>query len=123
MTESLDPALAIMIAVDACDQGRYEDAAKILTGLPMVIVRTRDAGVHFGRLAFIANAQHGAYRVVLHECRRIWNWNGANTLNEIAIHGPKGGKISEPTTNVIPQVIEVLPCSIESEAKLKSIGW
>lgn len=120
--ENIDPALAIMIAVDACDQARFEDAAEILKGLPPVIVRTRDAGVHFGRLAYIANA-HGCYRVVLHGARRIWNWNGANTLNEIAIRGPAGGKISEPTTNVIPQVIEVLPCTTESEAKINSIGW
>ena len=121
--KELDPAFQIMIAIDACDQGRYDDAKAMLEGLPSVIVRTRDAGVHVGKLAYIANAQGGCYRVVLTECRRIWNWNGANTLNEIALRGPAGGKISEPTTNMIPQVIEVLPCSTASEQKIKSIKW
>lgn len=123
MSESIDPAFQIMIAIDACDQGRYSEARTMLEGLPMVIVRTRDAGVHFGHLEFIANAQHGTYRVVLKNARRIWNWSGANTLNEIALRGPGGGKISEPTLTIIPQVIEVLPCTSASEQKLKSLKW
>jgi hypothetical protein len=123
MTESIDPAFQIMIAIDACDQGRHEDAKKILDGLPPVIIRTRDAGVHYGKLQYIANAQHGCYRVVLQDARRIWSWSGANTLNEVALYGPKSGKISEPTLAIIPQVIEVLPCTNKSEQKIKSLGW
>ena len=123
MSESIDPAFQIMIAIDACDQGRYADAKEILEHVPSVVIRTRDAGVHVGKLQFIANAQGGCYRVVLQGARRIWNWSGANTLNEIALRGPGGGKISEPTTIVLPQVIEVLPCTPESEAKIKSLKW
>jgi hypothetical protein len=121
--ESIDPAFQIMIAIDACDQGRYAEAKEMLEGLPMVILRTRDAGVHFGHLSFIANAQGGCYRAVLKNARRIWNWSGANTLNEIALRGPGGGKISEPTVAIVPQVIEVLPCTSASEAKLNSMKW
>lgn len=123
MTIKIDPAHQIIIAIDACDQGQYAEAVEILEGLPKVIVRTRDAGVHYGNLRYISNAQHGAYRVVLDNARRIWNWGGANTLNEIALYGCKTGKISEPTTNVIPQVIEVLPCTLEAQATLDKIGW
>lgn len=121
--KNLDPALQIMVAVDAFDQQDYTRGAELLKSLPKVIVRTRDAGVHYGHLAFIANAQHGTYRVVLTECRRIWSWVGANTLNEIAMRGPVSGKISEPTVNIIPQVIEVIPCSTVSEQKLNSLKW
>lgn len=124
MTEKLHPAHAIMVAVDACEDRRYEDARKILADVPTVIVRTRDAGVHFGKLEFIANAQHGCYRVVLANARRIWSWSGANTLNEIALRGIDSGKVSEPVAhNAIPQVIEVIPCTPVSEKKLNKAKW
>lgn len=119
----IDPALQIMIAIDACDQGRYADAAEILKGLPPVVVRTRDAGVHYGHLTYIANSQGGTYRVVMRDARRIWSWQGANTLNEIALVGPTTGKIAKATNNNIPQVIEVLTCTPESEQRLNSIKW
>jgi hypothetical protein len=121
---SADAVQAIMIACDACDDRRYKEAREILADVPMVIIRTRDAGVHFGQLAFIANAQHGTYRVVLANARRIWNWSGANTLNEIALRGFESGKVSDPVLhNVIPQVIEVIVCSPESEKRLNKARW
>ena len=124
MTDNIDPLLRIAIAADACDERRYEDAARILSDIPIVLVRTRDAGVHFGKLAFIASAQHGTYRVALKDCRRIWNWTGANTLNEIALHGIKGGRVSEPLpVNHIPQVIEVIPCSDKAVTSLQRTKW
>ena len=113
-----------MIACDAGDDRRYEECAKILADVPTVIIRTRDAGVHFGKLTFIANAQHGTLRVVLANARRIWNWSGANTLNEIALRGITEGKVSEPVAhNVIPQVIEVILCTPESEKRLNKVKW
>lgn len=121
--KEIDAALKILIAIDACDIGEYGKASEILEGLPAVIIRTRDAGVHFGHLAFIANAQHGTYRVVMKDARRLWSWNGANTLNEIALRGISAGRVSEPIVNVIPQVIEVIPCTQESERNLSSKKW
>ena len=121
---NIDPLLAIAIASDACDERRYDEAQTILADVPVVLIRTRDAGVHFGKLAFIASAQHGVYRVVLKDCRRIWNWTGANTLNEIALHGVGGGRISEPLpSNNIPQVIEVIPCSDKAITSLQRTKW
>lgn len=118
------PADLIMIAIDACEDRRYIDAKLILLDVPTVIVRTRDAGVHFGRLSFVANAQGGCLRVVLENARRLWSWSGANTLNEIANHGVSDAKVSEPvSTNVIPQVIEIIPCTPVSEKKLNKAKW
>lgn len=118
-----DTVESILVAIDAGDLGDYTKSKEILTGLPQVVIRTRDAGVHFGHLSFIANAQHGCYRVVLSDGRRIWNWTGANTLSEIALHGISGGKVSEPTQILLPQVIEVIPCTPESEAVLNKQKW
>ena len=48
-----------------------------------VIVRCRDAGVHAGEFV-----SHPADRtVVLCNSRRIWHWEGAASLSEIAVYG------------------------------------
>jgi hypothetical protein len=121
----VDVAERIMVALDAFEVHDYVLGKELLAGLPMVIIRTRDAGVHFGKLTFIASAQHGTYRVVLADSRRIWQWSGANTLNEVALRGiSTSSKVSEPVKrNVIPQAIEVIPCTPESEANLSKQKW
>ncbi len=117
-------AEAIMVATDACEDRKYAQAREILAGIPTVLIRTRDAGVHFGKLEFIANAQHGCYRVVLGNAKRIWSWQGANTLNEIATVGFTSAKVSEPVDhNVIPQVIEVIPCTAAATKVLNKAKW
>jgi hypothetical protein len=85
-----------------------------------VIVRTYSAGVHFGELA----ARNGQ-EVTLKNARRIWYWKGANTLNEIALHGVgAGSKIAEPVTKIVlTQAIEVIDCSKASAANLKDAQW
>lgn len=67
------------------------------SGLDFVIIRTRDAGIHFGDLVRVDDRT-----VVLHNARRLWSWEGCNTLNEVANHGPgEGSKISEPIEKIM----------------------
>ena len=54
-----------------------------------VIIRTQNMGVHFGRLV-----ERQGSRVTLTEARRIWSWSGALSCSELAMSGPKSGKIS-----------------------------
>ena len=75
-----------------------------------VIIRTQSAGVHFG----ILKSRDGS-EVVLTDTRRIWYWNGAASLSELALHGvskPKSCKF----TVTLPEItligaIEIIPCS------------
>lgn len=65
--------------------------------LEYVIVRTHIAGVHCG---YLEHASASDDRIVLLEARRIWYWDGAASISEIAVHGlnPKraaGSKIAE----------------------------
>ena len=62
---------------------------------PYVVIRTYSAGVHVGELV-----DRRGQEVDLANSRRIWRWNGANTLNEIANHGvdANNSKISEPVS-------------------------
>lgn len=85
-----------------------------------VIVRTYSAGVHFGQLV-----ERNGKEVTLSNARRIWRWNGANTLNEIAVAGVgKGSRVSEPVDSItLTEAIEIIDCKPEAVANLESVGW
>jgi hypothetical protein len=73
-----------------------------------VIVRTENAGVHFGTLV----SKEGD-EVVLNGARRIWNWKGANTCSELALSGldPTSSRVAKPVDgHLIRGWIEILPC-------------
>lgn len=86
----------------------------------MVLVRTYSAGVHFGRLS----ARRGQ-EVDLVDARRIWNWNGANTLHEVATAGVDvaRSKVSGPVSAItLTQAIEILdmtPAAVEVLGRAK----
>ena len=87
---------------------------------PLVVVRTRDAGVHVGLLA-----EYEGRRVELLDGRRIWRWHGANTLHEVAGKGISGAcRVSEPLPHYsLPDVIEVLPVSESAAPSLTQSRW
>lgn len=87
---------------------------------PYVVIRTYSAGVHVG----VLESRKGK-EVKLSNARRIWSWQGANTLHEIALHGVKAGsKVSETVSSVeLTEAIEVIVCSKEGEASLRDATW
>ena len=91
-------------------------------GPKVVLFRTYSAGVHFGEIVSVS--QDGK-RVDLRNARRIWSWCGANTLNEIALHGVgPGSKISETVPEItLTEVIEQIPCQPEAVENLNKAGW
>lgn len=89
-----------------------------------VVVRTKNAGVHCGVLRQCHTGQCTV--VELAQARRIWRWRGANSLHEVALRGVAKDwtRISEPVESIlIPEVIEVIPCTAEAEANLKQSRW
>ena len=85
-----------------------------------VVVRTYSAGVHVG----VLKSRNGQ-EVVLTEAKRVWQWQGANTLHEVALNGvDKASKLSEETPTVIlTQAIEIIPTSSKGEKCLRSQNW
>lgn len=77
-----------------------------------VIIRADRAGVFFGTLAEHDKA-NGV--VELNNCRRIWSWDGAASLSQMANDGvktPSACKFTQVVENMqIAGVIEVLPCT------------
>lgn len=79
-------------------------------GLPYVLIRTYSAGVHVGY-------QKGRVKdeVTLIKTRRIYYWDGAASLSQIALEGvkkPQNCKFTvEIPQNTLLGVIEVIPCT------------
>lgn len=77
-----------------------------------VVIRTINAGVHFGTLE-----EFSGQMVRLSNARRLWQWAGALSLSEVAMKGIKidSSKISVPVDEIIlTQAIEIIPCSKQS---------
>lgn len=87
------------------------------------IIRTVTAGVFYGEVVS-QEATPAGLIVEIKDCRRIWYWNGAATLSQLAMEGPKreGNKISMtvPQMKVIG-VIEIIPCTDEAVRRIESI--
>ena len=79
------------------------------------IIRTYSAGVHFG----VVKSREGK-EVVLTDARRIWYWDGAASLSQMAVDGvkkPENCKFSVTVPEIIlTEAIEIIPCT-EKAAK------
>lgn len=77
-----------------------------------VLIRTINAGVHFGTLE-----EMDGQIVRLSRARRLWSWSGALSLSEVAMDGVNisSSKISVPVDEIVlTQAIEIIPVSEKS---------
>jgi len=85
-----------------------------------VIVRTYSAGVFAGH--FHAKDQ---MEVVLKNARRIWYWDGAASLSQLAMDGtkaPASCKFPCPVDIIVlTQAIEIIPCTAKAEKSIKGV--
>lgn len=85
-----------------------------------VVVRTQSAGVHAGVL-------HGrdGKDVELHDSRRLWYWDGAATLSELAMSGvskPENCKFPAPVSRIVlTEAIEVIDCTDAAQQSIKGV--
>lgn len=74
------------------------------------IIRTERAGVHAGTLV-----RREGQEVELANARRLWYWDGAASLSQLAMQGvskPHNCKFTVPVTTItLLGVIEVIPCT------------
>ena len=86
------------------------------------LIRTNRAGVFFATLAEYDKENREA---VLEDCRRIWYWNGAASLSQLAVEGVKdkdSSKITMPVKQMqVMEVIEIIPCTEEAINNIESI--
>ena len=84
------------------------------------IVRTYSAGV-FARIL----TSHEGKNAVVKKARRLWHWEGAATLSQLAMEGVKnvtGCKVPCEVAEVrLTEVIEVSPCTDAAVASIASV--
>jgi hypothetical protein len=87
---------------------------------PYVIVRTYSAGAHAGILV-----SRKGKEVVLKNARRLWYWDGAASLSQIAVSGvskPQTCKFPCPVSEItLTEAIEIIPCTKEAQKNISEV--
>ena len=84
-----------------------------------IIARIDRAGVFHGTLDYIDNEI-----IRLKDVRRIYYWNGALSVTDIAAKGITGGKVTVPVSTVefmSDKIVELNECSDESTKSIEAI--
>ena len=88
--------------------------------LPYRIVRTYSAGVFAGYLE-----SRNGQEVVMRDARRIWYWEGAASLSQMAQQGvtrPDNCKFAIPVDRVeLLQAIEILDCTAAAQKCIEGV--
>jgi len=85
------------------------------------IVRTYSAGVFFCNIRELTDSN-----AVVYNTRRIWHWDGAASLTQLALEGVKNPKNCKFTMTIeddvfLPQVIEVIPCTATAVSNINDV--
>jgi len=103
------------ITINGVEYIRADLASTVSTdGLQYVIVRSRDSGVHAGYL----DKRNGG-EVHLVEARRIWSWEGAATLSQVAKDGIKSGKIPCAVNLIVLGVCEIIEATDKARKSIE----
>lgn len=72
---------------------------------PYVVARCRYAGAHAGLLEW-----RDGQEAILRDSRRLWHWNGAATLSEVAVDGvdSRTCRFGTPVRVTLIDVIEII---------------
>jgi len=96
--------------------------ANVEKGLTYCIVRTHSAGVFAGFWNRKIKGKEGT----VYNSRRIWYWDGANSLSQLAMDGtlkPDKCKFAKvvPETD-LKEVIEVIPCTTKAKTSIGGVS-
>lgn len=84
------------------------------------IIRADRAGVFFGKIK-----ERNGSEVTMTDVRRLWYWDGAASLSQLATEGVKAPQNCKFTVYVpemtILGVIEIIPCSTIAEDSIKGV--
>ena len=84
------------------------------------IIRGDRSGVFFGEI----EAREGR-EVTIRNCRRLWYWDGAASLSQLALEGTKRPGACQFTVTVpeltVLDAIELIPCSDEAVRSISEV--
>lgn len=97
-----------------------ESLASPVNGMRYCIIRTHSAGVFAGYLA-----QRDGKEVTLHDARRIWYWEGACSLSQLAVDGtklPDKCKFAVPVPEIIlTEAVEIIPTTAAAKESIEGV--
>ena len=86
-----------------------------------VIIRADRAGVFFGTLK-----EKNGSEVILTDARRLWYWDGAASLSQLAVNGTVRANNCKFTVTVpeiaILGVIEIIPCTDKAINSIEGVS-
>lgn len=85
------------------------------------IVRTNRAGVFFGKIK-----ESNKDEVIMNEVRKLWHWDGACAVEQIALEGVKRPDNCKFTV-VVPEMtvmepVQIIPCTNEATEILSKVS-
>lgn len=90
-------------------------------GLEYCIIRTYSAGVFAGCFNRKTKGQEGR----VFNARRLWYWDGANSLSQLAMDGvskPQNCKFPIELPEIdLKNIIEVIPCTKKAQDSIKDV--
>ena len=96
--------------------------AEKLGGKKYVIVRTRSAGVFAG---YIQEEPKNSDKAVLLHARRLWYWEGASSLSQLAMEGVKSPETCKFPCEVervaLFEIIEILDVTKQAQDSIKGV--
>ena len=96
------------------------EKAEELDGMPYQIVRTYSAGVFAGYVE-----SRNGQEVIMRQARRLWQWDGAASLSQLAMEGtkkPENCKFPCPVDKVVlTQAIEILDTTEKSRKSITGV--
>lgn len=97
-----------------------ESPAQMKDGMKYCIVRTYSAGVFAGYVE-----SRNGQEVVIRQARRLWYWDGAASLSQLAVSGTsKPGNCKFPIAvekAELLQVIEILDCTESAKKSIEGV--
>ena len=85
-----------------------------------VIIRGDRSGVFFGTLA-----EKDGLEVRIENCRRLWYWDGAASISQLAVDGTKKPNECKFTVTVaeilITDAIEIIPCTETAAESIEGV--
>jgi hypothetical protein len=86
-----------------------------------VIIRGDRSGIFAGVLK-----EKNGQEVILTDCRRLWYWQGAASISQLAVDGTSDSMNCKFTVTVdeicVTDCIEIIPCTDKAEKSIKDVA-
>ena len=112
------------LVLNGVEYVRKEDVGNVpatkVDGMDYCIIRTYSAGVFAGYL----ESREGK-EAKIRKVRRIWYWDGATSLSQLAIDGvskPENCKFAEEVDEIIvTEAIEIIKCTVNARKNIQGV--